>query len=283
MSTSRKRSGVAWNTTTPTLATFQQNGTGDDVPKGQSSPFLSFINSAIAYANLTVMFGNQTAASYLQSQILEMIDDSANNLCPSNDSSVINGYKLIYQTVAENILSSGVGHVELLLWANGNSADEQQTLSIQISLQHPFSRGRVYINSNDTFDDPVIDPQYLSHWADLVSMRESIKLVRRIGQYPPLNPVLSGEVSPGIDVITDADIEAYLLGDVESQYHPASTMVMLPRDHGGVVDAKLRVYGLGNVRVVDSSVFPAPFAAHVRLFLQCAFFGFLTCSCSYKH
>ena len=39
---------------------------------------------------------------------------------------------------------------------------------------------------------------------------------------------------------------------------------MLPLEQGGVVDTDLRVYGLTNVRVADSSVFPMQFAAHVR-------------------
>jgi len=38
---------------------------------------------------------------------------------------------------------------------------------------------------------------------------------------------------------------------------------MLPRELGGVVDPKLKVYGLANVRVADSSVFPIQFAAHL--------------------
>ena len=42
---------------------------------------------------------------------------------------------------------------------------------------------------------------------------------------------------------------------------------MLPREQGGVVDTDLRVYGLANVRVVDASVFPMQFAAHVSISL----------------
>ena len=171
---------------------------------------------------------------------------------------------------------SGVGHLELLLWATGTSATEQQTLSIQVSLQHPLSQGRVYINSSDPFDDPIIDPQYLSHWADLVSMREGVKLLRKIGGALPMKNVLTGEVSPGSNITTDQDIEAFLLKNVGSQYHPANTLAMLPRDGGGVVDAKLRVYGLGNVRVVDASIFPFSLAAHVRLLSLSVFSHFPT-------
>jgi choline dehydrogenase-like flavoprotein len=36
----------------------------------------------------------------------------------------------------------------------------------------------------------------------------------------------------------------------------AGTCSMMPRKMGGVVDASLRVYGTGNVRVVDASVMP---------------------------
>ena len=38
---------------------------------------------------------------------------------------------------------------------------------------------------------------------------------------------------------------------------------MLPQNMGGVVDAKLHVYGVSNLRVVDASVFPIEWAAHL--------------------
>jgi hypothetical protein len=38
---------------------------------------------------------------------------------------------------------------------------------------------------------------------------------------------------------------------------------MLPREKGGVVDAKVRVYGLSNVRVADASVPPIALSTHL--------------------
>lgn len=39
---------------------------------------------------------------------------------------------------------------------------------------------------------------------------------------------------------------------------------MLPREHGGVVDPKLRVYGTENIRVVDLSIVPLSVGAHCQ-------------------
>lgn len=39
-------------------------------------------------------------------------------------------------------------------------------------------------------------------------------------------------------------------------YHVSGSCAVLPREDGGVVDTKLKVYGTADVRVVDASVFP---------------------------
>jgi choline dehydrogenase len=77
-------------------------------------------------------------------------------------------------------------------------------------------------------------------------MRQGVQLVRRVGAaFGP--SVLGKELSPGQDVQSDQSIEDWLLYDnngANSQFHPAGTCSMLPKNLGGVVDANLKVYGI---------------------------------------
>jgi choline dehydrogenase len=157
---------VTWKTNAKTVADYVADGMADGVPKGESSPFLSFINSATCYVNLTTLFNNDgSSASFFQSQVTSQLDSSASSLVPSNDPGVIAGYKAIYTATANKFLNSPLGHIELLLYASGVPGAKAQTISVQVAFQHPFSHGRLYISTNDPFDSPVLDPQYFSHSA----------------------------------------------------------------------------------------------------------------------
>lgn len=50
---------------------------------------------------------------------------------------------------------------------------------------------------------------------------------------------------------------------VGANNHPIGTASMMPREIGGVVDYRLKVYGTKNVRVVDASVFPTQVSGHL--------------------
>ncbi|KAF9450698.1 GMC oxidoreductase [Macrolepiota fuliginosa MF-IS2] len=219
--------------------------------------FLSFINSGTAYVNATTLFGVDGATTMLQTIRDNMTSFAGTTGTGSNNAQVIEGFKAIYNTTGEKFFSSEVGLVELLF-----SINVPGQVAVQAAIQHPFSQGRVYINTNSAFDPPLIDPQYFSHWADVVTMREGLKLARQIAQTPPLSTALGSEVTPGPSVVTDDDWDNWLKNNGGTEFHPTSTCAMLPMDQGGVVDNKMKVYGTLNVRVVDASIFPFSFAAH---------------------
>lgn len=74
-------------------------------------------------------------------------------------------------------------------------------------------------------------------------MREGLKLARAIGQTSPLKDILGAEIMPGSTVSTDDDWEAWLRANAATEYHPTASCAMLPKSQGGVVNAKLQVYG----------------------------------------
>lgn len=80
---------------------------------------------------------------------------------------------------------------------------------------------------------------------------------------------------------TDAELEALVRDRVETVYHPTSTCRMAPQADGGVVDSKLRVYGVDGLRVADASIFPWIVSGHTvgdflhwALCFSCSFYSF---------
>ena len=47
------------------------------------------------------------------------------------------------------------------------TSDANGDVGITAALQHPYSHGRIYINSSNPLDYPVIDPNYLAHPAGM--------------------------------------------------------------------------------------------------------------------
>jgi len=160
------------------------------------------------------IFSQGDATSY-QNDILSQLDAYISSV-PSTDSTVIAGYKAVYEVAANQLITSKSGQVELLLALTGTSLGPN-TISIQAALQRPFSHGRLYINSSNPFDPPVIDPNYLSHPSDLVILREGLKLARSIGQTQPMNASITNELSPGANVTTDDQWDAFILSDIHTE------------------------------------------------------------------
>jgi choline dehydrogenase-like flavoprotein len=99
---------------------------------------------------------------------------------------------------------------------------------------------------------------------DGILLRAGVKFARQVAQTQPLSGALIAELSPGAGVNSDEAWDNWVAQTAGTEFHPSSTCAMLPLSQGGVVDTYLHVYGLVNVRVADSSVFPMQFAAHVR-------------------
>ena len=100
----------------------------------------------------------------LRKNITTQIDSYTLNT--TYDAGVVAGYKAIANMTATTILESSIGQIELLFMNSDSNGD----IGITAALQHPYSHGRIYINSSNPLDYPVIDPNYMSFSAGMSSM-----------------------------------------------------------------------------------------------------------------
>ncbi|KAL8748948.1 MAG: hypothetical protein Q9199_007978 [Rusavskia elegans] len=135
--------------------------------------------------------------------------------------------------------------------------------SLGTILAAPLSRGTVSISSANAADPPLIDPNYLSHPADVELAIASIRRQRDF--WAQMKDVTIGdEIQPGSNVTSDADILQFIKNALAPAPHACGTCRMGKRDGQSVVDSKGRVYGVKNLRVVDASVFPVLPPGHIQ-------------------
>ena len=139
------------------------------------------------------------------------------------------------------------------------AADAQSVMLLANPVQ-PRSEGQVRLASADPAEPPVIELNYFADPHDakvmVAVMRKALELVDH-WPVPGMGPLL---VPPGLaeahghsqgDVPSDALLEDMARHYALTVYHETSTCRI-----GDVVDAELRVKGVGRLRVADASVMP---------------------------
>lgn len=127
--------------------------------------------------------------------------------------------------------------------------------SVMICDLRPLSRGEITLNSGDPLAPPRIQPNYLSHARDLDRLVAGIRKAREILSQTAFDPHRAEEVEPGPQVQTDEQLRDWVRQHAETVYHPVGSCKM-GSDAMAVVDARLRVRGVKNLRVVDASIMP---------------------------
>ena len=139
---------------------------------------------------------------------------------------------------------------------DGKSPNDAHGFQAHVGPMRSQSKGWVKLASADPEAPPRIRFNYLANPEDRVEFRNALRLTREIFQQDAFAPFRGRELSPGPDISSDAEIDAFVANSVESSYHPCGTCKM-GSDNLSVVDDQCRVHGLDGLRVVDSSTMPS--------------------------
>lgn len=120
----------------------------------------------------------------------------------------------------------------------------------------PQSRGHVRLRGADPTLPPLVTQNFLSAEIDRDRTLAGVRLARRVAATAPLADLISEEVQPGRDAVSDESLLNWIRKTAVSVYHPVGTCRMGPHD-ADVLDPSLKVRGLDGLRVVDGSVMPA--------------------------
>ena len=153
-------------------------------------------------------------------------------------------------------------------YPEGNQAglDREPGFSIAVWQQRPESTGFVKIRSDNPFDKPIIQPNYLSAPEDQKVCVAGIRLARKLMHSTALSKYLDHEVYPGKNAGNNYE---ELLEIARERgltcYHQMGTCKMGQKnDNAAVVDNKLKVHGIDNLRIVDASIMPTMLSANLN-------------------
>ena len=155
---------------------------------------------------------------------------------------------------------AGIKHPDIQYHFLAGAVEKQSDIKAQHAFQvhcgtlRPLSRGSIKLKSSNPYHEPIIHPNYLKNYQDIIDFKNSINLTLEILSGNPLKEYIDYFMYPfnDPDKLTDSKLEKIIRRFVESAYHPTSTCAI-----GKVVDTDCLVYGTNNLRIVDASIMPS--------------------------
>ena len=139
----------------------------------------------------------------------------------------------------------------------GSPVHEFSGFTMSVCQLRPTSRGAVRIRSTDPFEPPSMQARYLSTDDDRATLVAGIRLARKLAATHAMRPFVASEYRPGADAVSDDELLEFARNTGGTIFHPSGTTKMGPAtDPRAVVDPRLRVHGLGALRVVDCGIMP---------------------------
>jgi choline dehydrogenase len=129
-------------------------------------------------------------------------------------------------------------------------------ISLTVIQLRPESRGSIEVRGPKGSGKPDIRFNYLSAEEDRQAVVRNLRRVSGMMDRPAMRDYIVEQLDFDPKTASDADFLAYARERGRSGQHAACTCRM-GNDDRAVVDARLRVHGVQNLRIVDASVMPA--------------------------
>jgi choline dehydrogenase len=138
-----------------------------------------------------------------------------------------------------------------------SSAKPTYGVTFTSCLLRPKARGSVRLRSANPDDQPLVNCNFFGDPDDLRLTIASMKFARKILETEPFKSKIAEELLPGEAIESDEALARFCGQTVKTNYHPSGSLRMGPdNDPMSVVDGRLRVRGVGGLRVIDCSIIP---------------------------
>ncbi|HEY4048997.1 MAG TPA: GMC oxidoreductase, partial [Acidobacteriaceae bacterium] len=125
--------------------------------------------------------------------------------------------------------------------------------SFAAGISHPKSRGRVSLTGPTPVDPVRIEANILSDPGDLEAAIACVERLREVAHSLPLRQFVKRGFMPGN--LKGRELKN-LVRDAATTYWHETCTAKMGRDEMSVVDARLKVYGVENLRIADGSIMP---------------------------
>lgn len=144
-----------------------------------------------------------------------------------------------------------------------STLDHSSHILITVALLHPSARNRVILTTEDEkeyiprvmSEVPAEEPEHLQP-DDVRKLTWGVSVAREIAAALARKGAIGTELLPGPAVTTTDDVMQWVPNAVFRNSHWVGSASMGNSAEDGVVDYKLRVFGVDNLRVADASVIP---------------------------
>lgn len=222
-----------------------------------TGPLTKSQSSYIGFMSLQSITDNATANALLADAETNLSDEFLPSVY-QEDECLIAGYRAQRDVLVKSIRAGEVAVLEVPV--NGGGL-------IPNAMEKPLSRGTVHLNATNPTGVPVVLHNSISHPFDRGVLFESLKFTRRMFDTKSVSSLEPVEVTPGANYTEKESTIQRLISSgalMPTFAHPSCSCPMMPKELGGVVDSKLRVYGTKKLSIVDASILPVIPAAHLQ-------------------